>query len=364
VNKTLAALCVVGILAVVGVGAYIVVTKDPPIEKKDPKGNPPPKIVETKIEKRLVAGDFYNPSGIAVQPETGHLFVCMTDRIVRIIPGDTHEVHDEVIGFPNETYGKGPVYEIGPLGLAFFNKNTLVVGDGGQDDGVEIVRIYTVGDKPLAKDKVQKADKMTSFSSPIPPSDQSLLGEGNFYGIAILGSTVFVTCNGDDSKGWIAKMELDLKMPAPLKLTPFIKSKELTETNAPMGATITPDGKLLVCQYGANNANPDSLLTFYDPATGKLEKMLKTGLRDLTGVAYSPKTGKLYATDFSWAEPTKGGLYRLEIVGSQVNAEKLAALERPTALAFTPAGKLYVSTVGAEPAKGKRTGQMFVFEGL
>ena len=279
-------------------------------------------------------------------------------------PGDTFEVHDEVVGFASETYGKGPVYEIGPLELAFADKNTLVVGDGGQDDGLEIVRIYSVGTQPLAKDKVRNAEKMDSFSTTFPPGPDSLLGEGNFYGVAILGTTVFVTCNGDDSKGWIARMELDMKKPAPLKLIPFIKSKELTETNAPMGATITPERKLLVCQFGANNKNPDSLLTFYDPATGKLEQMLKTGQRDLTGVAYSPQTGKLYATDFSWAEPTKGGLYRLEIVGTEVKAEKLAALDRPTALAFTPAGKLYVTTVGAEPAKGKRTGQLFVFEGL
>jgi DNA-binding beta-propeller fold protein YncE len=364
VNKLLAAVCGVVILALGAVITYIVVSKEKPIEKKGPDGDPPPKIVETKLEKRLVAGNFYNPSGVAVQAETGHIFVCMTDRIVRIIPGDPYDVHDEVVGFPNETYGKGPVYEIGPLGLAFADKNTLVVGDGGQEDGDEIVRIYTVGDKPLPKDQVQKADKMASFSSPIVPGPDSLGGEGNFYGVAILGSTVFVTCNGDDTKGWIAKLELDLKKPAPLKLVPFIQSKELTDTNAPMGATITPDGKLLVCQFGSHYVRPDSLLTFYDPVTGNLEKKLTTGLRDLTGVAYSPKTGKLYATDFSWAKPAEGGLFRLDIVGGEVKVEKLASLDRPTALAFTPAGKLYVTTIGAEPAKGKRTGQLFVFEGL
>src|SRR5207247_1874548 len=149
-------------------------------------------------------------------------------------------------------YGKGPVYEIGSLGLAFADKNTLLVGDGGQDDGVDIVRIYTVGAQPVAKDKVRKAGDMASFSTPIVAGPDSLAGEGNFYGIAMLGATVFVTSNGDDTKGWIAKLELDLNKPAPLKLTPFIKSKELTNTNAPMGATITPNGKLLVCQFGGS----------------------------------------------------------------------------------------------------------------
>jgi DNA-binding beta-propeller fold protein YncE len=238
------------------------------------------------------------------------------------------------------------------------------VGDGGQRDGAEIVRIYTVGAQPLTTDKVRKAEDMTSFSTPIAAGPDSLRGEGNFHGIALLGATVFVTCNGDDSKGWIARLELDLKKPAPLKLTPFIKSKELTDTKAPMGATITPDGKLLVCQFGGHTTRADSLLTFYDPQTGRLEKMLPADLRDLTGVAYSPKTGKLYGVDFSWAEPAKGGLFRLEIVGEEVRAERLAALDRPTALAFSPDGKLYVTVIGANPEKGKRTGQLLVFEGL
>src|SRR5207249_443644 len=179
----------------------------------------------------------------------------------------------------------------------FADKNTLVVGEGGQDDGVDLVRIYTVGPQALPKGKVRQAADMRSFSTPILPGPESNKGEGNFYGIAILGATVFVTCNGDDTKGWIARLELDLKKPAPLSLTPFIKSKVLTDTNAPMGATITPDGKLLVCQYGGNTALPDSLLCFYNPVTGSLEKKLKPGLRDLTGVAYSPKTGKLYGVD-------------------------------------------------------------------
>ena len=372
VNKILAILCGVGMAAVVAVVAYIVINKDnavassqdKPVEPTPPAKGAPPQVAASALPKRIVAESFYNPAGVAVQPETGHVFVSMVERIVRVVGDNPGKVHDEVIGFPTDNYGRGPNYELGPLGLAFANKNTLVVGDGSQEDGKEIVRIYSAGLQPLAKDKVRKAEDMISWSTPIPPGDDSLQGEGNFYGVAIHGATVFVTSNGDDSKGWICKLELDLKKPAPLTLTPFIKSKELTGVNAPMGATMAPDGKLVVSQFGSTHSLPDSLLTFYDPATGKLEKKLPTGLRDLIGVAYSPKTGKLYGLDFSWAEPSKGGLFRLEVGPEQVQAVKLADLEKPTALAFSPTGLLYVTVLGSQKTTAKKTGQLLVFEGL
>ena len=363
-NKILALLCGVGVVLVGAVVGYILMHQDVPVAKGPPPDNPPPESVATHIEGRAVAGSFYNPCGVAVQPETGHVFISMVGRIVRVVPGNPSEVHDEVTGFPTDSFGRGPAYEFGPLGLAFADKNTLVVGDGSLEDGKEIVRIYAVGSQPPPADKVRKADDMTSFSTPIPPGDDSLGGEGNFYGVAILGSTVFITSNGDDSKGWICKLDLDMKKPPPLKLIPFIKSKELTDTDAPMGATISPDGKLVVSQFGATNSFPDSLLTVYDPSTGNMEKKLKTGLRDIIGVAYSPKTGKLYGLDFSWAEPAKDGLFRLEVGADQVKAVRLADLEKPTALAFSPDGKLYVTVLGSGDPKGSKTGRLLVFEGL
>ncbi len=364
-NKILALFCGVGVVLVGAVVAYILIHQDAPVVKTpSPPAVPPTESAATNIDYRVVAGSFYNPCGVAVQPETGHIFISMVGRIVRVVPRDPSEVHDEVTGFPSDTYGRGPIYEFGPLGLAFADKSTLVVGDGSQEDGKEIVRIYAVGSQPPPADKVRKADDMTSFSTPITPGDDSLGGEGNFYGVAIHGPTVFVTSNGDDSKGWICKLELDMKKPPPLKLTPYIKSKELTDMDAPMGATISPDGKLVVSQFGPTNVYPKSLLTFYDPSTGNLERKLKTGLHNVIGVAYSPKTGKLYGLDFSWADPGQGGLFRLEVGADQVKAVRLAVLEKPTALAFAPDGKLYVTVLGSGNTKESKTGRLLVFDGL
>ena len=50
-------------------------------------------------------------------------------RIVRI-ELSTGKVEDVITGFKQDVYGKGPMYDIGPLGLAFLDANTLVVGGG------------------------------------------------------------------------------------------------------------------------------------------------------------------------------------------------------------------------------------------
>jgi DNA-binding beta-propeller fold protein YncE len=104
------------------------------------------------------------------------------------------------------------------------------------------------------------------------------------------------------------------------------------------------------------------VLAFYDPTNGSLKRKLKTGLRDVSGLAYSPKTQTLYATDFAWKTPHEGGLFALKIEGDTVTTTKIAALDKPTALAFDPAGHLYVSVIGtADKGKGTDPGSLIYF---
>ena len=69
---------------------------------------------ETKAD--TVLGGLSNPSGLAVQPETGHVFVSdsAAGKIIRVVDGKAEDV---VTGFKIDVYGKGPKYDIGPLGL-------------------------------------------------------------------------------------------------------------------------------------------------------------------------------------------------------------------------------------------------------
>ena len=107
-------------------------------------------------------------------------------------------------------------------------------------------------------------------------------------------------------------------------MTPTIATKEAMQVDAPVAIALNPDkSQLVIGQMGEVKDPGDSLLTFYDKE-GQPVKRYKTGLNDITGLAYSP-SGKLYATDFACAEEIKGngGLFELTIEGEEVKTKKI-----------------------------------------
>jgi hypothetical protein len=296
---------------------------------------------DAKVED--VVGGLSNPCGVAVQPGTGVVFVSdsATGRVCRVVEG---KLEDVIAGSPKDVYGKGPFYDIGPLGLLFLDQNTLVVGDGGLKDGAEFLRVFKVPEAGMpALDYEKDATKL----GPLEPME-GIVGEGNLYAIAATTTALYVTCNGDDTKGWIAKADIDGSKYG--KLERYIATKEQVEVDAPVGITISSRGEIVVGQMGEVNKANDSLLTFYSAKSGQKILNLETGLHDIAGLAYSPKTGLLYAADFAWIKPEEGGLFRLDADNKTdaqgVKAVKIAGLDKPTALAFAPDGTLYITLVG------------------
>ena len=294
----------------------------------------------------VVVQGLKNPSGVAIQPNTGHVFVSDSGagRVVRVIDGKVEAV---ITAFPTEGYGTDPTYKIGPLGLLFLDEETLVVGGGGLPDGDDMISVFKV---PAVGEKAILASETTGKTLSLPSvttSESAVPGEGNFYGLAFGAGKLFVTCNGDDNKGWVSKAKVKTNGEIS-NLIRLIATKEATGVDAPVAATISPQNYLVIGQMGEIKDQNDSLLTFYS-LSGTNLGMFRTGLNDITGLAYGPQHGRLFALDFNWANPKRGGLYKLVAIkdsNTKCEAVLMSRLEKPTALAFTEKGDCYITLSG------------------
>lgn len=311
--------------------------------------------------KALVKG-LNNPCGVEVT-KSGEIFVSdsAAHKVIRV-NAKNGKASDLITGFPEDIYGKGPKFAIGPLGLALLDDHTLIVGGGGHPDGQELVRVYTI---PAAGTSISH-DEMKQKLGPIGPGEESQKGEGNFYGVAVGKHGVYITSNGDDTKGWVLKAPLENGNLGALK--PFIATKVATDVDAPVGITVNKQGHLVVGQMGeVAGKGKDSLLTYYNGA-GKLVARAEAGLYDIAALAFSPKSGKLYAVDFAWEKTSEGGLFRLDLESQgdklAVKAVKIASLDKPTDLAFAADGTLYVTVFGtAKEGSDEKPGALLEIKG-
>jgi hypothetical protein len=243
-------------------------------------------LAEAKVT--TIVDGLDNPCGVAIQPETGHIFVSDSGagKVIRIVDGKAQDV---IVGFKTDVYGKGPMYNIGPLGLLFLNKDTLIVGGGDLPDGDEQIRSFQV---PAAGAEPINADAATSAHKLAPEGD--IKGEGNFYALAAAGDAVFATSNGDDTKGWVARATVaDGKI---AKFERFIATKEAVQVDAPVGATISPRGALVIGQMGEINIPQDGLLSFYNPKDGKLLLNLPRVCTTSPGWLTAPRASSWHST--------------------------------------------------------------------
>jgi DNA-binding beta-propeller fold protein YncE len=320
--------------------------EEKPADDKPAEAKPEEKPAEEKpagneMKAKVILSDLDNPSGIAIQPETGTVFVANSgaSQVIGVVNGKAEPM---VTDFPVDVYGKGPKYNIGPLGLLFLDKKTLVVGDGSMPDGQELLRVFELKDdgKPV------KAEEMkASFSL---AEEGEVKGEGNFYALAATPDAIYVTCNGDDTKGWVSKAAFKGTEVGPFER--YLATKEATQVDAPVGITVSPEGYLVVGQMGEITVPNDSLITFYDAASKEMLLNLKTNLHDITAIAYSPRK-QLYVLDFAWADTTQGGLFQVlkdESSETGMRTKKIMSLDKPTAMAFDADGALYITVIGEE----------------
>lgn len=334
--------------------------EEKPAEQK-PEEKPADAAAAAGPEAVTLVTNLENPTGLAVHAKTGHVFVASKFGVYRYDPKG-HGVTLEISGYPVDIYGKGPMYDLGPLGLDFLGEDTLIVGDGSRPDGEEVVRTYKIADAPtqtpIPEGNAEKTLGPIKEGHDTASGEKTTKPEGNFYDVAVGPTGVFITSNGDDTKGWIHKIAVtDGKLGD--ALVPTIATKAAVQVDAPVPIEFNADKtELWVGQMGEVNVPNDSLLLVFDPNSGELKKQYPLGLHDPAGLAISPKTKKVYVTDFAWAKPEDGGLFEVTIEGDKATTKKIVQLDKPTALAFDADGKLYVGVVGtADPNAKTKDGE-------
>jgi hypothetical protein len=315
------------------------------------------------VEK--LAADLNNPCGLTLRPNlpaSGPYELYFSEsgagQVVRISTDKPAARTPVITGFPIGKLGEKPAYAVGPLGLEFLTRTKLAVGAGGLGKGEDVVRVYA-----LPADATSlNYDQADHSVGPIPKDSRSETGEGTFFALAKiedeLDKALYVTSAGDPNQGWVLKASMSGNKLADLQ--PFIATRRVTGAGSPSAATVNPKSRshyLLIGQMGEKGSDRDSIIGFYGPATGTPALILNTGLYDVTGLAYSP-SGDLYALDFAHANPEAGGVYRIDAADvddrQSARAVKIAAVERPTSLAFTPDGVLYVTAFGERPGANEQ----------
>lgn len=293
---------------------------------------------QENAEYEIVAENLQNPRAVAIQPETGHLFVAESGalRVVRVTSGEPEEV---VVGFQKDYTGKSPIYEIGPLALLFLDRNTLLISDGGREAGMDHIRVVKV---PEAGEPPVRLKSDFDKRLRLQPDEQHS-ADGNFWGMVKLENYLLVTCGDDMRNGWIARAPVRSNRPTNLKR--FFSTARSVQTRGPHGITTSPQGEIVISQTGEVQDSDDSLLLFFGPEGDFLDSF-KTGLNDIYDLAYGPNQGRLYAVDFCNARPNEGGLYKLVGTREGCRSVRMAKLPRPSSLVFAENGDLYVTTVG------------------
>jgi hypothetical protein len=308
-----------------------------------------------------VVQELHTPTGIAVRPPvaTGGYEIFIGDagagRVIRIASDKPAEVRDAITGFIVSSDVDDPIQLPGPHGLQFLDANRLVVTGG---DGKEaFVRLYEL----KSEDKPLPADQHETQAAPAAEEEQLDDGVRIFQAVARTRAndqvSDFLVLSAVGREGGVGAWRL------PVRGGTLGELKILGRESAAMALAVAvePRGHIVLVRPDRQNADTSSVIEFVHPIDGRTVIEVPVKLPAIVAIAYSPRSGNMYAVSHPSEDSERSGVFRIDAADSAdsskpaATATKIADVVRPTALAFGPDNVLYVTSAGTDGERNRGT---------
>jgi hypothetical protein len=309
-----------------------------------------PPVIADDVTVDTVLTDLNEPSSVAIRPggapERYEVFVADSGarRAIKISSNAPNRSTDVIAGFPAAS-APGNRRPMGnPFGLLFVDEKHLVVGVAGAPPELRLYELTDAGAPLTANAAKQRV-------TPEPLGEESKVVYGEPIGLARTRSNDFVPdmLMAAIRGSGVAKVPVRANVLGEMSRLESMPSFRPTAffLSSPTALAISEQGYLLAVDDGSRSIR--NRFMFLNPTNGQVVLGFDPGLTDVSGAAYSPKSGNLYALGTAYGEDEEG-LFRLDDARKpgeqQISVTKVADIEQATALAFGPDGALYVTTLG------------------
>jgi len=317
-------------------------------------------------EPSVVQKNLANPCGLAVRPggtaDLYELFFAETSagRVSKLVSTQLDQPIEAIAGFETEGSSKSPLGTPGPRGLCFFDSTHLVVS-GGDKAGQAFLRLYELNSPAIVM--AEKAvQKLSVADDPLADDVRT------FQSLARTQANEHVhdllIASGSGSKTAAGLWQAGIRAGTLSNIKSFDAGGINTKSSTPAGIVTGTHGYIVIAD--ATKQNGASELLFCHPDTRAIVMRLPLNLPNVIALAYSPRSGSLYAANFAAEGAGQGGIYRIDDTGKPgepaCTAARVADAKYPTAMAFAPDGALFI-TASPSDSDQKNTGTLMKLTG-
>jgi hypothetical protein len=306
-------------------------------------------LIADDVKVETVLTGLRNPTSVAIRPggnsELYEVFVADSGarRVVKISSNEPSRSTDVITGFPDASETGKRLAKGNPFSLLFLDEKHLVAGIAGAPPEVRVYEL-SAADTPIAAEAAKQ--------KVIPELPGEEFGDtfGSCVGLArtrsndYVADMLFFAFSGSHHVNGFWKVPVRANMlgeMSRLEIKTALRFFRLT------ALAVSEQGYMLAVDDSSRLIQNE--LMFLNPTNAQVVLSFRLDLSAVSSVAYSPKSGDLYALATLYGTDEEG-LFRLDDAGEpgerQIAATKIVDFQRPAAMAFGPEGALYVTTLG------------------